>query len=105
MRYLNPKALPLWFQSTVTADTVTSPAPSLDQTQFLTKLVYFNLLVTSRSCLTALHTGLGIFLGSLNYFVHVPTLPFGFGGVSVAGGCQGTAWMEIVQVSMSGVLN
>lgn len=87
MRYLNPNALPLWFQSTAAADTVTSSVPSLDQTQFLTKVVYLNLLVTSRSCLTALHTGLGIFLSSLSCFVHVSTLPFAFGGFSVAGGC------------------
>lgn len=104
MRNLNPKALPLWFQSTATADTVTSSAPSLGQTQFLTKLVYLNLLVPSRSCLTALHRGLGIFLSLLSYFEHVPTLPLGFGGFSVAGGCV-KAWMETVHVSMFGVLH
>lgn len=75
----------MWLRSTSTADTVTS-APSLDQTQFLTKLVYLDLLVTPRSCLTALHTGVGIFLSSLSYFVHVPTLPFGF-SVAVSRHC------------------
>lgn len=64
---------------------VIKSAASLDQTQFLTKLAYLHLLITSRSCLTALLTGLEIFSSSLNYFVHVPTLSFSFSDFSVTG--------------------